>query len=49
MFNLKETFFNNSLTVSQKDSEFLKLRAFHEQLVYELLDFFISFSREFSD
>ena len=49
MFNLKEIFFNNSLTVSQKDSEFLKLRAFHEQLLYELLDFLISFSREFSD
>ena len=49
MFDLEEIFFNNSLTVAQKQLEFLKLRAFYKQLLDELTDFYIACFRDFND
>ena len=49
MFDLEEIFFNNSLTVAQKQLEFLKLRAFYKQLLDELTDFYIACFIDFND
>ena len=49
MFDLEEIFFNNSLTVAQKQLEFLKLRAFYKQLLDELTDFYIACFRDSND
>lgn len=46
MFDLEEIFFNNSLTVAQKQLEFLKLRTFYKQLLDELTDFYIACFRD---
>ena len=40
MFDLDEVFFNTKLTIGKKICQFLKLRAFHEELLDELSDFF---------
>ena len=40
MSDLDEVFFNTKLTIGKKICQFLKLRAFHEELLDELFDFF---------